>query len=312
MGVFGDVFEGDQGAKAAEAQRSFLNLTKAQTIPLINEGFGLGRNDVATGAGRAREALATGYGAGTGAIGAGSSDAIRYLDDGSSGALARLAAARGSYDPVTALAGKYGEGTDLYMDALGARGADGTTRAQQAFTAGPGYDFQLDQGLEAINRRRNAAGMLASGNADRDATDYAMGVAKQEYGGWMDRLAGLVNPELAATTSAATGTAGLGRDEASLLSTTGVAKAGVANERGKMLADLAQKLGTNTATVDVNEGKSMADLAQARTNQWVGMNLNLAPQFAKTYSDEAAARTAGSANIVNAGMQIGKAIAGFA
>lgn len=76
----------------------------------------------------------------------------------------------------------------LYQDALGVRGAEGVGRAQQAFQAGPGYQFALDQGLQALNRRRAAGGMLNSGNADADSMRYATGLANQEYGNWLSRL----------------------------------------------------------------------------------------------------------------------------
>lgn len=120
-----------------------------------------------------------------------------------------LTNALGAFAPLSDLAKKYGGGTDLYMDALGANGAAGNARATNAFQAGPGYQFALDQGLNALNRRRAAGGMLDSGNADLDAIKFGTGLADQTYGDWMSRLGGLVNPELSATSGAASGTAGV-------------------------------------------------------------------------------------------------------
>lgn len=112
-----------------------------------------------------------------------------------------LGNALGAYTPLSDLAKKYGGATSLYLDSLGVNGADGNARAMGAFQANPGFDFTLD----AINRRRAAAGMLASGNADMDA----MNAANQFYGDWQNRLSGLVNPELSATSGAAGGQAGV-------------------------------------------------------------------------------------------------------
>lgn len=134
-----------------------------------------------------------------------------YLDSGLSSSKGYLDQAVGAFTPLSDLASKYGAGTSLYLDALGANGADGSARASSAFQTSPGYQFNLEQGLEGINRRRAAGGMLDSGNADIDAMKYASGLASGEYSNWLNNLSGLVSPELSATSGAATGTAaGLG------------------------------------------------------------------------------------------------------
>ena len=92
------------------------------------------------------------------------------------------------YNPM---ATRYNAGSAMYSDALGLGGATGTRRAQQAFNAGPGYSFAMDQGMEALNRRRAAGGMLNSGNADADAMTFGQGLANQNYGQWLDRLGGM-------------------------------------------------------------------------------------------------------------------------
>jgi len=78
----------------------------------------------------------------------------------------------------------------MYSDALGLNGADGNARAVGAFQVSPGYDFQVNQGLDALDRRAASRGMLASGNNSIDTINYSQGVANQEYGGWLDRLNG--------------------------------------------------------------------------------------------------------------------------
>lgn len=97
------------------------------------------------------------------------------------------------------LSDKYGKATTLGLDALGVNGADGNARATAAFQAGPGYQFTLDSGLDALNRRRASGGMLDSGNADIDAIKFGTGLADQTYGSWLDRLGGYISPELQAT-----------------------------------------------------------------------------------------------------------------
>lgn len=45
----------------------------------------------------------------------------------------------------------------------------------------PAYQFRLSQGLEALDRRMGASGMLHSGNRMLGITDYAQGLASTEY-----------------------------------------------------------------------------------------------------------------------------------
>ena len=95
----------------------------------------------------------------------------------------------------------------MRLDALGVNGADKAQAAQSAFTNNPGNDAAITAGLDAINRRRAAGGMLNSGNADIDALTFGQNLQNQQYNGWLDRLGGLVSPELSATAGAATGQA---------------------------------------------------------------------------------------------------------
>ena len=131
-----------------------------------------------------------------------------YLNSGLAGSNKAIDSAKESYAPLGELAKKYGAGTSLYLDSLGANGADGTQRAQQAFQAGPGYQYAVDQSLDGIMRKQNTTGGLAGGNTPAALSDRAGQMANQEYGGWQDRLQGLINPELSATSGFANGQAG--------------------------------------------------------------------------------------------------------
>jgi hypothetical protein len=162
-----------------------------------------------------------------------------------------LEGARSAFAPLSGLAQKYGAGTDLYLDALGTNGAAGNARATGAFQAGPGYQFSLDQGLNALNRRRAAGGMLDSGNADLDAIRFGTGLADQTYGDWLSRLGGLVNPELSATSGAASGQAGI--------------QGGLASLATNKASDLTNILGTTTSGMaGANNLQAQGEAAGAR------------------------------------------------
>lgn len=137
------------------------------------------------------------------------------IDQGSAEAGGYLQQVAGLYDNQIDRAT---QGTALYDDALGLNGAEGSGRATSAFQTNPGYEFQRDQGLQALDRRASSAGSFRSGNADIDTMTYATGLADQSYGDWLTRLGGYentMNTALAGKTGGlnnlanlATGTAG--------------------------------------------------------------------------------------------------------
>lgn len=59
------------------------------------------------------------------------------------------------------------------------------------FQASPGYQFALDQGLRAIQRSAAGRGMLDSGQTLKALMQYGQGLANQEYGNYLNRLAAL-------------------------------------------------------------------------------------------------------------------------
>jgi hypothetical protein len=121
-------------------------------------------------------------------------------------------------------------------DSLGLGGAEGTRRAQEAFTAGPGYQFALDQGLQALNRSAASRGMLASGNNTQDILRFSQGLAGQEFGNWQNRLGDFSQLGL----GAAQGQTGRQSSLAALDYGYGQDQAGIYTNTANRLADLAQ------------------------------------------------------------------------
>lgn len=297
-----DVFTGAPAKEAAGQQRTFLDQTRTTGNADILGGLDAARGYI-TGAGTAaNSALGTGYTLGTGAVGAGADQALGYLGSGTTNALGRLDQAGGAYDSLSALGSKYGGATSLALGGLGVNGQPGIDAARGAFQAGPAYNFNLDQGIEAINRRRNAGGMLNSGNADRDAQVFGAGLASNEYDKWMNQLLGFTNPELSATAGAASGQAGVDIAGANLLNQQGINQAGVATQRGAMLADLGSRFGTGMADVSKWQGGTLAGLETGAAGQKVGLATALASPYAGTYKQEADAEMAGSGALWQLGL----------
>jgi hypothetical protein len=94
-------------------------------------------------------------------------------------------------------------GANAYGDATGANGTAGQARAKANFQTDPGYQFQFDQGLQAIDRGAASRGMNTSGNLLTAEQNYGTGLANQSYGQYVSRL----QPYLGQQTSAAGGIA---------------------------------------------------------------------------------------------------------
>jgi len=116
-----------------------------------------------------------------------------YLDSGLKNSLGALNTAKSEFDP---LMGTYQGALSMLGNAYGLNGASGADAAKAAFTTGPGYQEGINAGIDVLNRRRAAAGMLDSGNADIDALTYGQNQQNQQWGNWLSGLTGLSNNAL--------------------------------------------------------------------------------------------------------------------
>ena len=151
------------------------------------------------------------------------------LDQGQQKLEQSYGGAQSYYQPY---ADTFSAGSDMYANGLGLNGAEGNAAATEAFKTNPGYDFSLTTGLDAIDRRASARGMLGSGNTNTDTINFATGVADQAYGNWLDRLGSYNNLGLATAGQQAGLTTGIGDAAYS----TGVSKANILNGLGTSTA----------------------------------------------------------------------------
>ena len=63
----------------------------------------------------------------------------------------------------------------------------------RGFQETPGYQFQRQQGIGAIDASAAARGNLLSGSTLKGLTEFGQGLASQEYGNYLNRLAGLAS-----------------------------------------------------------------------------------------------------------------------
>jgi hypothetical protein len=129
------------------------------------------------------------------AIRRGYSDLSTLFGQGRDALTANSSKAAGYYQPLydTAMRG-YG----AYGDALGINGADGSARARAAFANNPGYESQLQAGLDAIDRGAAARGTLSSGGTRAAELKYGNDLASQGWSNYLNALGGYGNQALGA------------------------------------------------------------------------------------------------------------------
>lgn len=98
-------------------------------------------------------------------------------------------------------------------------------KGYQGFEATPGYDFRLQQGMDAVQGSAAASGGLFSGRSMKALNDYGQGMASQEYGNYLNRLGGMVDSGQGAAGLQATAGANFATGASNALASGGNARA---------------------------------------------------------------------------------------
>lgn len=349
--IFTDAFTGKPAKEAGAKNLAYLQGLQSDVSNLYSGGMDKGLAALTSGQGTAQDAINAAFAQARGDI-AGVPDIFRAAQDpmiaalsdsiqnaqGALGSRARAAidalqrgvgSAVDAYKPVDQLAADYNDRSSLASlmseNALGLRGAAGNQAATDAFRAGPGYEWMLNQGLDSVARMKNTLGMGASGNTLVDLQKYGSGLADQEFDDWLNRLqgrealysplgasltgqsaSGKANAYLTGGTGEAniqTGTAGRladlytqgGRDLASIYGGTASNIAGAQNN----LASLAAKSGMSLADIASRFGPATAQFIQQMTSGQAGGMLGLADDFTGINNNMANAQLGGSKNLWN-------------
>lgn len=120
------------------------------------------------------------------------------------------------------------------------------------FQTSPGYQFQLQEGNDAIRRAASAGGMRLSGAALKDQAQFTTGLAAQDYGNWWNRETGLDDTRFNRIASIA----GVGQTANRALDAAGSGFAGAVGA-------------TNTGTA-ANVGNALMAGGQARASGYAG------------------------------------------
>jgi hypothetical protein len=191
---------------------------------------------------------------------------------GASDAQAVLAQQRADLSPFRTAGGS---AVGVASDLAGANGPDAATAAMANFHTDPGYQFQLDQGLRAVDAGAASKGILRSGATIKAEDTFGTGLADQSFTNYYNRLFGLsqLGEQAAAAGSQTAGTAGTlaqgaGNTQAGILGNTA---SGLGSTIGSVLANPNVQSGINSlfnpSAVSTSQANSAANFQAGAFSQ---------------------------------------------
>jgi hypothetical protein len=339
LGSLTNIFTGQPGIDASQQQQQYLQQQAALTNSRIQAAQGTGIGALQSGQQGAIGAIGAGQQAGenyiqgsidpsVSALYGGQGSGVGALTQGQQGGLAALQSgvmnAVNAYSPVSNIAGGYGaantQAQQAQSDALGLNGPEGYARAVSQFQAGPGYQFQLGQGVDAATRAASAAGggNAFSGNTLKAAQDYGSNLANQTYQQYLGNLQsqqGLYAPlalqgastaaqgvggaNLTGATAGANVYTGTGQNLANLYSNTGQNVANTYGTAGQNLANIAYGGGVQQGNVYSGTGQSIANLVSGLSGQQTSYTGSQNAAYDQAIQEQAQAELGGSQNLWN-------------
>lgn len=300
------------GMLQAGRDQSRADLYEGRDVGLgqIYSGRDAGLGQIWGNANTAAGQIAAGRDVGASQLTAGRDEAIKYLTgpggaadvtraqynrargDVQGGYGAAIDTLKGGADAYDPLISRGMAGYDMYSSSLGINGAAGNAAARDAFKAGPGYTWQVDQATDAAQRAGNRIGAAYGGNTVDAVTRLGSNLANQEYGSWQAKLQPYQAATLAATqgkaqqldelskayTGQGTTLAGLNQNEATALTgiygrvgdtytNTGKQMSDLYSTTGKQFGDLYSTTGKQASDVYTGAGKQLSDLTQNMSSQ---------------------------------------------
>ena len=123
-------------------------------------------------------------------------------------------------------------------DLLGLNGQDAANAAMSTYQTSPGYQWQMQQGLRAVDAGQAAQGMARSGATLKAEDTFAAGLANSDFTNYYNRLAGLSGQGLTAASGIANAATG---GAANIASTD----RGAAGAQASIYGNVASSIGTD-------------------------------------------------------------------
>jgi len=153
-----------------------------------------------------------------------------------------LAQSRADLDPWRTTGGAANTGS---ADLLGLNGPDAATAARANFQASPGYQWQLEQGLRAVDAGAAAKAMLRSGATLKAEQTYGAGLADKEFTDYYNRLFDLSKLGETAASGQATASQNTGTSMAQTDLSAGSAQSSIYGNAAKGIGDAATNYANN-------------------------------------------------------------------
>lgn len=195
----------------------------------------------------------------------------------------QIALQREIYDKNAALLDPFVKmGTNVndstYLNAMGLNGGDAAKQAYDAFRGNTGYDWQLGEGLRAIDGNYAGSGTFHSGAREKARMQYGQGLASSSYNDWLGRLGSYNDTLRAFGLSAASAQAGVGQNFAGAMGNSANNLSNIAVSRGDNLANAALVNGRNNANIAGSVAGSLGQIGGSFLQQ------SYAPSYGSTSS----------------------------
>jgi hypothetical protein len=205
--------------------------------------------------------------------------------------------------PWQQLSGVGMQGVQSYGDLIGLGGGD-PAQMQAMLAATPGYQFTLDQGLQAAQRALAPTGQY--GQLAIDAMKYGTGLADQTYQSAVQNR----TPYFGMAQNAAQGQSNVLSQQAGMYDRLGQNQAGLAQWGGGQLSGLADQLGVNQSNLATGTASGLAGNRQTQGLQLAGNRMQQGQAGQDMYMNSANAQTAADSNMWGAILGLGSGITG--
>jgi hypothetical protein len=173
------------------------------------------------------------------------------------------------------------------QNAAGLNGQDGYDAAMKGFHTSPGYQFQLDQGLRAVDAGAAAKGLLRSGATLKAEQTFGTGLADKEFTDYYNRLFDLSKLGEGAATGQATASQNTGTSMAQTDLSEGSAQASIYSNAANGIGNTANNFANNSLYADRtnalmnygNPGATAAGVPSSSSVYQPNVNMTLPAKF---------------------------------
>lgn len=132
--------------------------------------------------------------------------------------------------------------TTQQQNLLGLNGQAAADAAMQTYQTSPGYQWQLQQGLQAVDAGAAAKGMLRSGATLKAEQTYGQGLADSDFSDYYNRLSGLSKTGESAAAQTAVAGSNTADSLANIYTSTGTQQSSIYGNTAKGLSSTVNNL----------------------------------------------------------------------